>query len=192
GGGGSRATQSAWCTEPPAAATGSPGGSCPTTSGHAFSGASPAPPPASTNASGGPGVRRGPRGQSDPRGQRLRPAARQTSLSREMISAILLVRVLQGGHQSMGIRVGNLGAGKMGLAHFAIAQRAAGHGGGRGLRHLALRRLAEWSRWNVSLRLAVAPAWPAEPVGGARPATRRMRARTPLVLVACIRLRRGA
>jgi hypothetical protein len=22
---------------------------------------------------------------------------------------------------------------------------------------------AEWSRWNVSLRLAVAPAWPAEP-----------------------------
>src|SRR5262249_14453336 len=44
---------------------------------------------------------------------------------------------------------------------------------------------AEWSRWNVSLRLAVAPAWPAEPVGGAQPATRRMRARTPLVLVAC-------
>src|SRR5262249_36398241 len=51
---------------------------------------------------------------------------------------------------------------------------------------------AEWSKWNVSLRLAVAPAWPAEPVGVAQPATRRMRARTPLVLVACIRLRRGA
>src|SRR2546421_8253997 len=32
---------------------------------------------------------------------------------------------------------------------------------------------AEWSRWNVSLRLAVAPAWPAEPVGVAQPATRR-------------------
>src|SRR5262249_5418515 len=30
------------------------------------------------------------------------------------------------------------------------------------------------------------------PVGVAQPATRRMRARTPLVLVACIRLRRGA
>ena len=38
-----------------------------------------------------------------------------------MISAILLVRVLQGAHQSMGIRVGNIGAGKMGLSHFAIA-----------------------------------------------------------------------
>src|SRR5262249_8624506 len=43
---------------------------------------------------------------------------------------------------------------------------------------------------NVSLRLAVAPAWPAEPVGVAQPATRRMQARTPLVLVACTRLRR--
>jgi hypothetical protein len=51
---------------------------------------------------------------------------------------------------------------------------------------------AEWSSWNVSLRLAVAPARPAEPVGVAQPATRRMQARTPLVLVACIRLRRGA
>src|SRR5215510_15572128 len=39
--------------------------------------------------------------------------------------------------------------------------------------------------------MAVAPAWPAEPVGVAQPATRRMRARTPRVLVACIRLRRG-
>src|SRR5256886_10652087 len=48
---------------------------------------------------------------------------------------------------------------------------------------------AEWSRWNVSLRLAVAPAWPAEPVGVAQPATRRTQARTPLLLVACIRLR---
>src|SRR5207302_10883690 len=48
---------------------------------------------------------------------------------------------------------------------------------------------AEWSRWNVSLRLAVAPAWPAEPVGVAQPATRRTQAQTPLVLVACIRLR---
>src|SRR5262245_51104566 len=37
--------------------------------------------------------------------------------------------------------------------------------------------------------MVVAPAWPAEPVGVAQPATRRMRARTPLVLVACIRLR---
>src|SRR5262245_53173057 len=43
---------------------------------------------------------------------------------------------------------------------------------------------AEWSRWNVSLTLAVAPAWPAEPVGVAQPATLRMRARTPLQ--ACI------
>jgi len=51
---------------------------------------------------------------------------------------------------------------------------------------------AEWSRWNVSLGLAVAPAWPAEPIGVAQPATRRMRARTPRVLVACIRLRREA
>src|SRR5262249_30234183 len=51
---------------------------------------------------------------------------------------------------------------------------------------------AEWSRWNVSLRLAVAPAWPAELVGVAQPATRRMQARTPLVLVAYIRSRRGA
>src|SRR5262249_9240592 len=50
----------------------------------------------------------------------------------------------------------------------------------------------EWSGWNVSLRLAVAPAWPAEPVGVAQPARRRMRTRTPLMLVACIRLRRGA
>jgi hypothetical protein len=51
---------------------------------------------------------------------------------------------------------------------------------------------AEWSRWNVSLRLAVAPAWPAELVGVAQPATRRMQARTPLVLAAYIRSRRGA
>jgi hypothetical protein len=51
---------------------------------------------------------------------------------------------------------------------------------------------AEWSRWNVSLRLAVAPAWPAELVGVAQPATRRMQARTPLVLVAYIRSRRGS
>ena len=51
---------------------------------------------------------------------------------------------------------------------------------------------AEWSRWNVSLRLAVALAWPAEPVGVAQPATRRIRVRIPLVPVACIRLRRGA
>jgi hypothetical protein len=33
---------------------------------------------------------------------------------------------------------------------------------------------AEWSRWNVGLRLAVAPAWPAEQVGVGQPATRRM------------------
>ena len=39
----------------------------------------------------------------------------------------------------------------------------------------------EWSGWNVSLRLAVAPAWPAKPVDVAQPATRRRRARTPLV-----------
>jgi hypothetical protein len=38
----------------------------------------------------------------------------------------------------------------------------------------------------LGLRLAVALAW-AEPVGVAQPATRRMRARIPLVLVACIR-----
>jgi hypothetical protein len=30
---------------------------------------------------------------------------------------------------------------------------------------------AEWSRWTVSLRLAVALAWPAEPVGVAQPAS---------------------
>src|SRR6516164_436563 len=47
-------------------------------------------------------------------------------------------------------------------------------------------------RWNVSLRLAVAPAWPAEPVGVAQPATRRMQAGTPLVLVACSRARHAA
>jgi hypothetical protein len=39
---------------------------------------------------------------------------------------------------------------------------------------------AEWSTWSVNLRLAEAPAWPAEPVGVAQPATRRMQARTPL------------
>src|SRR6266446_4976193 len=38
-------------------------------------------------------------------------------------------------------------------------------------------------RFADSLRLAVAPAWPAEPVGVAQPATRRMQSRTPLVLV---------
>jgi hypothetical protein len=44
----------------------------------------------------------------------------------------------------------------------------------------------EWSRWNVSLELAVAPAgaWPAEPVDVAQPATRRMQARTLWVPVA--------
>src|SRR6516164_1066322 len=47
-------------------------------------------------------------------------------------------------------------------------------------------------RCNVSLRLAVAPAWPAEPVGVAQPATRRMQAGTPLVLVACSRARHAA
>ena len=31
---------------------------------------------------------------------------------------------------------------------------------------------AEWSRCNVSLRLAVAPAWPTEPGGVGQPATR--------------------
>jgi hypothetical protein len=31
---------------------------------------------------------------------------------------------------------------------------------------------AEWSGWNVSLMLGVAPPWPAEPVGVAQPATR--------------------
>src|SRR5437899_10726799 len=51
---------------------------------------------------------------------------------------------------------------------------------------------AERSRWNVSLRLAVAPAWPAEPVGVAQPATRRRRAGTPLVLVASALLRLDA
>jgi hypothetical protein len=50
----------------------------------------------------------------------------------------------------------------------------------------------EWSRWNVSLRLAVAPAWPAEPVGVAQSATRRRQGQTPPVLAACIRARRGA
>src|SRR5262249_10961652 len=49
-----------------------------------------------------------------------------------------------------------------------------------------------WSRWNVSLRLAVAPAWPSEPVRAAQPATRRRRAGTPLVLVACSRARHAA
>jgi hypothetical protein len=34
--------------------------------------------------------------------------------------------------------------------------------------------------------------WPVEPVGVAQPATRRMQAQTPLVLVACIGLRREA
>jgi len=33
-------------------------------------------------------------------------------------------------------------------------------------------RPTEWSRWIVSLRLAVAPAWPAEPVGVAKPRPR--------------------
>ena len=44
----------------------------------------------------------------------------------------------------------------------------------------------EWSRWNVSLELAVAPAgaWPAEPVDVAQSATRRMLARTLRVPVA--------
>src|SRR5262245_53698322 len=37
---------------------------------------------------------------------------------------------------------------------------------------------AEWSRWNVSLTLAVAPAWPAEPVSVAQPATRRMQVKS--------------
>ena len=37
--------------------------------------------------------------------------------------------------------------------------------------------------------LAVAPAWPAEPLHGAKPATRRMLVRTPLVLAVCIRER---
>jgi hypothetical protein len=50
----------------------------------------------------------------------------------------------------------------------------------------------EWSSWNVSLRLAHAPAWPAEPFDGVQPATRRARARTPRVLVVCIRVMRGA
>ena len=47
----------------------------------------------------------------------------------------------------------------------------------------------EWSRWNVSLELVVAPAvaWPAELVDVAQPATRRMLARTLRVLVACSR-----
>src|SRR6266404_517151 len=44
----------------------------------------------------------------------------------------------------------------------------------------------------ISLRLAVALAWPAKPVGVAQPATRRRRAGTPLVLVACSRARHAA
>src|SRR6516165_6995799 len=48
-----------------------------------------------------------------------------------------------------------------------------------------------FGRTDICDRSAVAPAWPAEPVGVAQPATRRMRARIPLVLVACIRLRRA-
>src|SRR5215831_20009098 len=51
---------------------------------------------------------------------------------------------------------------------------------------------AEWSRWNVSLRLAAALAWPAEPVGVAQPATRRRQGRIPPVLAACIRAMRAA
>ena len=52
----------------------------------------------------------------------------------------------------------------------------------------------EWSRWNVSLELAVAPAgaWPTEPIDVAQPATRRMLVRTPRVLVACSRVFRAA
>ena len=39
--------------------------------------------------------------------------------------------------------------------------------------------------------LAWAPAWPAEPVDVAQPATRRARARRPPVLVVCNRVMRG-
>ena len=45
----------------------------------------------------------------------------------------------------------------------------------------------EWSRRNVSLMPAVALAWPAKPLHVAKPATRRMLARTPPVLGVCIR-----
>src|SRR5215831_10742039 len=50
----------------------------------------------------------------------------------------------------------------------------------------------EWPRWNVSLRLAVALAWPAEPVGVAQPATRRRQGQIPprcwrLVSERCVR-----
>ena len=57
-----------------------------------------------------------------------------------------------------------------------------------------MNRLAptEWSRWNVSLRLVAALAWPAEPVGVAQPATRRRQGRIPPVLAACIRAMRAA
>ena len=51
---------------------------------------------------------------------------------------------------------------------------------------------AESSRWNVSLRLAVALAWPAEPGGVAQPGTRRRQGQIPLVLVACSRARHAA
>jgi hypothetical protein len=76
----------------------------------------------------------------------------------------------------------------IGYRHIDTAERyrnetGVGEGLRRGLRAAGIAR-DEWSRWNVSLRLAVAPAWPAEPVGVAQPATRRMQARTPLALVA--------
>src|SRR5262249_44502556 len=45
---------------------------------------------------------------------------------------------------------------------------------------------------NVSLRLAVSLAWLAEPLGLASPPTQRMWSRTPLVLVACSRVRHAA
>jgi Cu(I)/Ag(I) efflux system membrane fusion protein len=49
-----------------------------------------------------------------------------------------------------------------------------------------------WSKRNVSSRLVWAPAWSAELVDVAQPATRRARARTPRVLVVCNRVTRGA
>src|SRR5262249_48892274 len=80
-------------------------------------------------------------------------------------------------------------------SHRSIGPQLVKHAGACTPTRKSLRRSSvapEWSNWTVRLRLAVARAWPAELVGVAQPATRRMQARTPLVLVAYIRSRRGA
>ena len=53
--------------------------------------------------------------------------------------------------------------------------------------HRKVTSFIEWPGWNVSLELAVAPACLAEPVDVTKPATRRMRAQAPSVLVVCTR-----